>query len=60
MDDLRELIRQAEAEGRVRRYPMTKPKVVDEQPVRFHPEHCSRGGIVDRAPFLDELDRDAG
>lgn len=42
----------------MRRYPMSKPKIAVDQPVRFHPEQCSRGGIVDRAPFLDELDRD--
>lgn len=25
---------------------------------RWHPDLCGNGGVVPRAPFLDELDRD--
>lgn len=59
---IEDLIAQAVAEGRVNRIPagvsgiVRKPK--DETRTRFHPEHCGKGGRVDRHRFLEEIDGD--
>jgi len=58
MADMRTMIDQAVAEGRVNRLPMAEPEQPKPGNTKFHPEHCSKGHAVGRARFLDELDGD--
>jgi hypothetical protein len=54
-----DLIAEAVAAGRVRRFPPSIPKARTGDPVRIHPEQCGCGGNKHRSRFLDELDGDS-
>lgn len=56
--DIQAMIDQAVAEGRVNRLPTEHAAPIRPCDAKFHPDTCGRGGAVERAPFLDELDGD--